>query len=305
MKWSVSAAKMFQSCPRKYYYQQIVADKKSDEARAKEALYFKSLKNIYAWRGNLTDDVISHYMVPKINAKEELDEQMILLRANDLMRNDLECIKSSIGTKNITNSFGFFELEYGREITEEFIAKIKNDIITSLKNLLASNLYNQIIEDQSKLIAQRTIRFSLDDLKIACTPDLIVFPSNDDAPKIIDWKVESAYREHWLQLGIYGFALSRIKPHRDFPYKWHNFIRDPRNISLIEYQLLRNEQEHYQIKDEDIIDIEDYIHVSSGRIAKIIGDGKQFEINQFPTTDNPTTCQRCQYKKLCWKEMNQ
>lgn len=305
MKWSVSTTKLFQSCPRKYYYQQIVADKKSDELRAKEALYLKSLQSIYAWRGNLTDGVISRYIVPKINAKEEFDEQMILLHAKELMRNDLERIKDSIGTRNITNSFGFFELEYGKEITGEFIAKIENDIITSLKNLLASDLYRQIIEDQSYLIAQRTIRFSIDDLKIACTPDLIVFPKNDSAPKIIDWKVESVYREHWLQLGIYGYVLSKIEPHRDFPYKWRGFICDPRNINLIEYQLLRNEQGHYQLKDEDIIDIEDYIYVSSSKIAKIIGDGKQFEINQFPTTGNPDMCKRCQYKKLCWREMNQ
>ena len=305
MKWSVSTTKMFQYCPRKYYYQQIVADKKSDELRAKEAVYLKSLNNLYAWRGNLVDGIISRYIVPKINAKEELDERMVLLHAKELMNDNLECIKNRIGKTDVpTNSFGFFELEYNRKITEDFVKKIEQDVTTSLKNLLASDLLKQIIDDQSYLIAQRTIRFSIDNLKITCTPDVIVFPKND-TPMIIDWKVESVYREHWLQLGIYGYALSKIDPHKDFPYKWRDFIRDPKNIKLTEYQLLRNQQENYRIKEEDIIDMEDYIHVSSSKITRIIGDGKQFEINQFPTIENPDMCQRCQYQKLCWREMKQ
>ena len=305
MKWSVSTTKTFQQCPRKYYYQQIVADKKSDEPRAKEATYLKSLNNLYAWRGNLVDGVISRYIVPKINSREELDERSILLHAKEITNNELEYIKNRIGkTDAPSSSFGFFELEYNKNITEDFVNKLEQDVTTSLKNILASNLLKQIIDDQSYLIAQRTIRFSLGDVKIACTPDVIVFPKND-SPMIIDWKVESVYREHWIQLGIYGYALSKIKPHRDFPYRWLDFIRDPANIKLIEYQLLRNEQENYQIKEEDVVDIEDYIHISYSKIARILGDGKQFEMSQFPTTANPDMCQRCQYKKLCWREMNQ
>jgi len=304
MKWSISTTKMFQYCPRKYYYQQIVADKKSDDSRAKESVYLRSLQNLYAWRGNLVDGVISKYIAPKINSREEIQEKYVMIHAKELMRNDLEHIKNSIGkATEIGNSYGFFELEYGKEITEDFIAKIEQDIITSLNNVLASDLLARIIEDQSYVIAQRTIRFSMDELKISCTPDLIVFPKHD-TPQIIDWKVESVYREHWLQLGIYGYALSKINPHRDFPDKWHGFIADPRNIKLVEYQLLRNEQENYQIKDEDIIEIEDYIHVSSNKIAKLVGDGKNVDMDKFPTTTDPRACQRCQYKKMCWREMN-
>lgn len=304
MKWSVSTTKMFQYCPRKYYYQQIVADKKSDEPRAKESVYLRSLQNFHAWRGNLVDNVISRYIAPRINARKEIEEKDVMAHAKELMENDLKYIKNSIGKETkVENSYGFFELEYGREITEDFIAKIKQDVVTSLSNVLASDLLKQIIEDQSYVIAQRTIRFSMDELKISCTPDLIVFPKRD-IPQIIDWKVESVYREHWLQLGIYGYALSKINPHRDFPNKWHRFIADPRNVKLIEYQLLRNELENYQIKDEDIIEIEDYIHISSNRIMKLVGDGKQVDANQFPTTADPKACQRCQYKKMCWREMN-
>lgn len=307
MKWSVSTTKLFQTCPRKYYYQQILADKNSDDPRAEEAYMLKKLHNLYTWRGSLVDGVISRFIVPKINRGEIIHEGEVLAHAKDLMRPSLDYLKNTINNfasngKNHNGNLNFFELEYGKEITNELICKIEDEIITSLQNLLNSSFISDSNKERSYLIAQRTIRFSLDDLKISCTPDLIVF-SKDNLPKIIDWKVESVFREHWLQLGIYGFALSKISPHSDFPSKWHHIIKDPKNIDLVEFQLLRNKEQKYKITDEDLVDIADYIHVTSNQIGKILGNGKSIDINQFPTARSPETCLKCQYKKICWREL--
>lgn len=303
MNWSVSTTKLFQSCPRKYYYQQILAKGDSEDPRVRESMQLKQLNNLYAWRGSLVDGVISRFVVPKINKREPLDEGHIIAFAKDLMRPDFEFLRNVADNKSNQNSqCNFLEVAYGRDISHETIDKVESEIITALKNMLNSSLLAQIIEDNSYLVAQRTLRFSTNGVKVSCTPDLIVFPRND-TPKIIDWKVESIYREHWLQLGIYGVALSKIEPHRDFPSKWHDFIKDPRKIQLIESQLLRNKEQRYTITDDDIVDIEDYIHVTANQMSKLIGDGA-VDINQFPTTSDPQACQRCQYKRICWRELN-
>lgn len=302
MKWSVSTTKLFQTCPRKYYYQQILADKNSDDPRARESYELKQLKNLYNWRGNLVDEVISRFVIPRINRGENLNEGWIIAHAKDLMRADLDSLKSSIGrSNNHSENHGFFELEYGIEVTEDTISSIENEVVTSLKNLFGSQLLAKIIEDGGYLVPQRRLYFEFGVAKISCMPDLIVFPKNS-TPKIIDWKVESVIREHWLQLGIYGYALSKINPHKDFPSEWHDFIKDPRKIELIEVQLLRNKMQTYQIKDDDVVDIEDYIHVTSKNILKLI-DKSEIDINQFPTTNNPYNCQKCQFRKICWREL--
>jgi len=306
MKWSVSTTKMFQSCPRKYYYQQILADRKSDDPRAQESFALKQLKNLYLWRGNLVDGVISRYVVPRINRHEEIHEGQVLAHARELIHADLDAFKTKItkSSKNLPdgNNLGFYELEYGVEVTLDTLTNVENEIITSLKNFINSKLLSEIIKDKSYLVAQRRLLFSLGTCKISCMPDLIIFP-NSGVPKIIDWKVEYALRDHWIQLGIYGYALSKINPHKDFPSKWVDFIKDPRKIDLSEVQLLRNKEKKYRIKDEDIIEIQDYIHISARKIARLIGNEKTVDMNQFPITENPITCQNCQYKKICWREM--
>ena len=246
MNWSVSTTKLFQSCPRKYYYQQILAKGDPEDPRARESAELKQLNNLYAWRGSLVDGVISRFIVPKINKGQTLDADHIVAFAKDLMRPDFEFLRSVADNKSNQDQHSqcnFFEVAYGRDISHETINKIESEIITALKNMLNSSLLTQIVEDKSYLVAQRTLRFSTNGIKVSCTPDLIVFPRND-TPKIIDCKVESIYREQWLQLGIYGVALSKIEPHKDFPSKWHDFIKDPRKIQLIESQLLRNKEIH-------------------------------------------------------------
>lgn len=307
MKWSVSTTKLFQTCPRKYYYQQILADKNSDDPRAKEAYALKRLQNLYAWRGSLVDGVISRFIVPSINHREQIKADEIIAYARDLTRKELDCVRESIvngsiGQSNGNGNLGFFELEYGHDVNLDLINTLENDVVKSLQNLFNSSLFSEIKDSQSYLIAQRTLKFPFNNLTISCTPDLIVFSKNDP-PKVVDWKVESIFREHWLQLGIYGFALSKVSPHKDFPSKWHDFIKNPKNIDLVEFQLLRNREQKYKINDDDLVDIEDYIHVTSSQITKLIGNSQPVDINQFPTAKSPETCLKCQYRKMCWREL--
>jgi nitroreductase len=78
VNWSVSTTKLFQSCPRKYYYQQILAKGDPEDPRTRESAELKQLNNLYAWRGSLVDGVISRFVVPKINKREPLDEDHII-----------------------------------------------------------------------------------------------------------------------------------------------------------------------------------------------------------------------------------
>lgn len=126
---------------------------------------------------------------------------------------------------------------------------------------------------------------------------------SDKPPMIIDWKVETAkYREHWLQLGIYGVALSRVKPHKDFPLKSHNSLTDPTQIDLIEFQLLRNQEIEYKLTEEDIIDIEDYVFTSSLGMQQIVECGISPEqlVEILPKARLSWACSRCNFQKICW-----
>lgn len=310
MRWSYSASTTFAQCPRKWCYANLVANAIAKDPLRKEAHLLKQLGNIHAWRGKIVDHVISEFIVKKLNNREELDLEKILEYANWLIEEQLAFGKTMSHRNATKSSIGhqycaFFELEYGGTLDDATVAKARDEIKISLTNFHNSKLLSEIRKDASYLIPQRALQFSYANVSVSATPDLIVF-FNSATPMIVDWKVQTPHhKDHWIQLGIYGLALSKAKPHNDFPKKWNGVIADPRNIVLSEFQLLKNREQQYAITDEDILDIHDYIFNSADQMQGLVNGCKfsDLDITLFPTAKSPSTCMSCQFRKICWKGM--
>jgi hypothetical protein len=307
MKWSVSSAKIFLQCPKKWYFQTIFANSLSKNSQRKEAALLKRLHSVWSWRGKLVDQVISKYIVPRINRHEQIKDE-VFSYANKLMKAQFEFAKQRKyrNPEARTNSYDYCALsdfEKGCSVSEEHLEQVAEEVEGSILNLINSSLLSEIVNDGVYLIAQRPIQFQFADMTVRCTPDLIGL-AKGKSPTIIDWKTEtSGLKEHWLQLGIYGVALSRTTPHKDFPCLACE-LQDPTKIKLIEFQLLRNQKSEYALTDEDITNIEDYIY-SSSISMKQLTNGKSPEqvINDLPLAKSPEICSSCKFKIMCWETM--
>lgn len=300
-------------CPRKWYYSQIFASPRSRESLRKEAYLLKQLQSIHAWRGSIVDKVISTLIASKLKFNKLPTEQEALSYADSLMDKQLEfgkagrhrmlgITKSGIGEEYCA----FYELEYNGKLDQARILQAKEEVRTSLQNLFRSDFFKTINNgDILNIIPQRTLMFQFADTNISCTPDLIVLYKSS-APLIVDWKVHYfGISEYWLQLGIYAVALSRVRPHKDFPHFIHDRLKDATRTRLIEYQLLKNKQRMYSIARDDIAEIEDYIFKSCMEINNVIDGRKhnQLKSSHFQSARSPNICARCQFKKLCWKDL--
>jgi len=176
-------------------------------------------------------------------------------------------------------------------------------MIASLTNFFNSRLLAQINESHPYLIAQRAVQFPFADVNVQCTPDLIAF-FKETEPIIVDWKVEAPkHKEHFIQLGTYAFALSRAKPHKDFPAEWLSTIADPTKVGLTEFQLLRNRELQYSLTEQDLVDVEDYIYKTSSRIQHMFnGNSSARDPTCFPQAKSANACLWCKFKKICWEE---
>lgn len=308
MRWSVTASRIFLQCPRKWYYEIIFASPKTTDALRRETYLLKQLQSVHSWRGKLVDQVISDFMIPKLNLHMQPNISEALAYADKMFQEQLAFAKKEqYKNNNICekrNYCALFELEYYGFLDSKILQMALDEIHRSLLNFFNSNLISELIEDGLRLIAQRTLQFPFANVTVHCTPDLIAFFKNKP-PIIVDWKVETPkYKEHWLQLGVYGVAFSHIKPHKDFPAQWWNILKDPTKIRLIEFQLLRNRQIEYSLNEEDIIEIEDYIYKTSLCMQRIVNgfkDKKEIAINFLPTAKSPQTCINCKFRKICWK----
>jgi hypothetical protein len=310
MKWSITKSKMFSYCQRKWYYSEIMASPTSKDPLRREAYMLKQLQSLHAWRGSIVDKVIERFIIPNVKAKHLPSEDEVNDYCNKLMENQIAFGKARMHLRpNVTKSVGgdtycaFFDLEYNGGLDEAKLDVAKEEARTALRNLIQGDFLRKIMEKSTRIIAQRQITFKMDKFTVSCTPDLIVF-YYDAPPLIVDWKVHYyANADSWLQLAVYAVALSKVKPHKDFPDRAHCIIEDAGRIRMLEYQLFKNEQREYSISSEDQADIYDYIFKSCIDIDGIVGEKKYdaIDVSQFQTARSPQLCDRCQFKRICWR----
>jgi hypothetical protein len=311
MRWSVSGSRVFLQCPRKWFFGSMFANSRCKDRNRKEAHRLKQLQSVHSWRGKLVDQVISEFIVPKLNRHENVDLVEVMARADTLFESQLRYAKSHLGQTPETNGAesssdvqcSLFELEYNGELDQGLIDRAREEVRVSLSNLLSSRLMTDVTANGVYLVAQRTLQFRFANVSVSCTPDLIAFFPNRP-PSIVDWKVQAPkHKEHWTQLGVYGVALSRATPHKDFPDSSRPHLVDPTKIGIVEFQLLRNQEIQYSLMQDDIVDIEDYIYTTSNRMLRMMNgsDTSEIRIGLLPTTTFPETCMRCQFRKICWE----
>ena len=231
MRWSYSAAQTFALCPRKWYFGTVLANGRASNELRKEAFFLKQLDNVHAWRGKLVDYVISNKIVPQLNKKIPFELQDSLDYADELIEKQISFAKSKKHRTGVSKSShpedycALFEIDYNGNLNNNDLDTAKKDIHASLTNFYNSKLLSMICEEKPYLIAQRPLQFSFAGVTVVSYPDLMIFFEKKN-PMIVDWKVQTPkHKEHWIQLGIYAWALSKVNPHADFPVKWNKTIK--------------------------------------------------------------------------------
>jgi hypothetical protein len=312
MKWSITKSKAFSRCQRKWFYSEVMANHKSKDPLRREAYLLKQLQSVYAWRGSLVDDVIEKLIVPGMrhgilpSESEVIDFSMKLMDDQIAFGTAARHRCQNMTKSNENNAYcAFYDVEYNGGLNEKTLHDARQEVKASLVNLLRSDFLRETLRNSSTLIAQRPLMFRFEETTISCTPDLIAF-AKQGRPLIVDWKVHSfGNADSWLQLGIYAVALANVKPHKDFPADGQKSLKDPTNIRLVEYQLLKNKQREYSISLDDVDDIHDYIFRSCSGMNRLLRGRKykELDINQFQTARSPSICEKCRFRKLCWKKM--
>lgn len=308
MIWSISSFKQFQRCQRKWFLDEKVGSRSNKNAFRKEIYLLSQLESIEAWRGKIVDYTISEFVIPKIQKRQVIVENEIIEFARKLTRARYEFAKSEKykeeGLKKTNHSYDYaalYDFEYTNatyDLTEKF-KKSWAEIETALKNFLSNKELIDYLKTASYLVTQRALTYSMHDFTIKGVPDLIAFFPNQ-APHIYDWKVHffgaKTYNE---QLLIYALALTNCNPHKDFVNYINGFTAY--DVRLSEFQLLKNTIRNYNVTDDYIEIINDYIAEGNEhmKLKKCDGDYKELDIEHFTKTPNLDTCLNCQYKKIC------
>jgi len=305
--WSLSAAKTFKKCQRQWYYKNCLGNWKAKDPLRRKAYLLSKLDSISSWRGKIVDSVISEVIVPTLKAKRTPSFIVAQEKAKELFDRQLKFARqhplhqAGLSPSQLESDFAVFHcMEYGGEIPEIEIKKAKAEIEQALTNLFAMPEVWAELRKAQYLVAQRPLSFSHTGETVRAVPDIIAFYSNQP-PLIIDWKVHfSGIYRAWKQLGIYALALTRGKPHRDFPKLSQWEVSD---LQLWEVQLLTNQIRPYQLDEARISEIDNFMAESISAMQLIVGDSKKSTLDpmDFLTAFSPETCQFCNYQSICWE----
>lgn len=311
MRWSYSASRSFRQCQRQWFFKNVVASAKANDSLRKRAYLLSKLKSISAWRGEIVDAVISRTLIPQLNSGRRITLREVKNRARNLFDRQLAYAQRhpiSDLTLQVSKEGDDFTvlhaMEYEGDLPEHEIESAWFEIETALDNLFSLEDIRHILKSSDKILSQRALQFKLmDDVTVLAYPDAIAF-RRSAPPTIIDWKVHAfGTNDAWLQLAIYAIALSRCRPHPDFPT---GFEVRPQEILLYEVQLLTNRVRQHRLEAEQIIEAEEYMIGSAYEISCLIEGRKYNDLDSkdFRAATHEGACQRCAFRAICWEEPN-
>lgn len=307
--WSFSSGRLFDKCQRAWFYKSHVASAMSMNPLQREAYLLSKLQTISAWRGRIVDEVISTRIVPALEKGWRLNAQAILQYARLLFDNQRKFATSNCfrqegmsQAKAGKDFAAFYVVDYGIGVNRDDLICAWQEIKQALLNFLSMHELLEDLRGAERLIAQRSLTFSVFQAKARAVPDLIAF-FPDQPPLIVDWKVHVfASRDYRLQLAAYALALVRSNPHQDFPESLAQY--EPEDVRLIEAQLLTNVLRPYKLIPRDIEGLENHIVESFMEMNLAMGDNTTKSLNAFdyPVTEYPGACEPCPFRKLCWED---
>jgi hypothetical protein len=302
MIWSFSSYGVFRKCPRQWFYRKVVANSRAKEPLRQEAYKLSKLEGLQAWRGKIVDTVISDVVIPSINRSYPCTLANALRLADQMFAEQRSIRLEQYSGAHPDNGLqaGFQEIAYGKAISDEMFDKAHSEIHVALENFYKADGLWTLLKEARYLIPQRPVTFTHGKVSVRVIPDLIAFRTQLP-PVVFDWKVNTyPLRDYWLQLVAGAIAITRCKPHRDWP---NGACHNPSDIDLFEVQLLSGDVRKHILSEADVCDTEDFISISATEMELVCGlqDGKNTSIEDVPVASDPRTCQYCAFMKLCWE----
>jgi len=309
VKWSYSDSRTFGYCQRQWGFKRRIAVARSTDPFRREAYLLSKLQTLAQWRGGIIDYVISQAVVPVLRQGGLPDRARVLRTARECYDNQKAFAlahrmwEPGLKVGDVNGTFAaFYDMEYGTPPTEERLAGCWNEIEQALTTLLDMRDLLEPLHSAVALLDQRTLSLPFGGMSLTARPDLIALYRNAP-PKVIDWKahahMQTAARG---QLALYAIVLTSAAPHQDFPIDPRAW--NPLEVSLLEAQLLRNEVHDYQLESPEIDLAWSEIGESIVEMRRAIGEeGAEWDITELPLARRAETCERCNFRRLCWPSM--
>lgn len=291
--WSKTRDEVFRRCPRQYwfeYYGYWEGWLENAPQRTRQIYILKNLKNRHMWAGEKVHRCIQRSLNNLRRGIKVLSPEEIIAITLDQMRAEFRSSKKRNYWKS-PRSCALFEHEYEREITDEQWKETAQQVETALRHFYASEIYDRLkaLTNQQWLEVEEFTSFHLDGVKISLIIDCAVREGRGIS--IYDWKTGKSLSED-LSIQLACYALYAIE-------KWHIF---PESLRIIEYNLLSNKANDFEVSPGEVENIKGYIRGSIKDMHSLLKDVENnipFEEEAFQKVEDEGVSLRCNFRKIC------
>ncbi len=291
--WSLSKARMFEECPRRYYYSNYFS--KSGYAydapdEAKLALEMRSIKGLDMWVGEIVhatiqwileqvkDGVLPTADAAKAEVRRRLSGEW-RASALQLWRNQSDDLNPNL-----------FEHYYRMPVSKTTTDRLMNKAFACIGNFMASDILKKITMTPSDrwLPIEKYSSFRMDGLLFYIKFDFAL--RSGEYLCVYDWKTGKPTEDEVRQLACYALYTSD---------KWKVPIENIRVCGVHLQPTL--DAEERPVDEADIDSARAFAHQSFNAMVRCLQNPARnlAAMDGFPMTGNLLRCTRCQFRGIC------
>ena len=294
--WSVSRMKEFDFCLRHYYWRRYgswggyTADA-SPEAR--EAFVLKYVTSLSQYVGSIIHRTCARFWRDQQKGRHLSEEKA--------RQNTIRALYAGIGEserggwrKRVSSSTHLFEHEYGGDLSEERLARGRDQIARSLAGFYALDLVKRARPNREKpevVSIEKRERFELAATTVHLVMDLVV--QEPDGVRVIwDWKSGHKEEVNEFQGAVYALYGQRA---------WGLPVdRLQMRLAYLQLQRVQELVLTPELLDQTQAQIEASIAAMRARLRDV--EENVAHIDDFPMADDLARCSGCAFKRLCGRE---
>lgn len=293
--WSISRDREFGECRRKYYYAYYGSwngwDPKKGGDRAQELYMLKKLVRKEIWIGSVVHDVIK-YLLRHYKAGYPADYRSAESFLVERMAEDVKSSRQKLYLKDPAHRTGFFEDEYGKNISDEEVEQAIAYAKKCLQNFFNSREFATLIKadkgDWLSIDEEKFDSFSIDGIEIRLKVDAAL--RRGERIAIFDWKTgKDEEIDYSKQLTCYALFATK---------KWGCA---PSQVDAFEVNLATPKTIPHHGLTARIEWFEDHVRKRVSEMKRLLKNPEKNEADEkdFPQVNELRKCSRCNYLRVC------
>jgi hypothetical protein len=292
--WSKSRDRMFQECPRAYYYQYYGSWggwEKSADKRTRLLYVLKNLETRHIWAGDKVHKAVAQALeAVRLGIPPPTADGMVR-RTLETMRAEFKDSRGGRQPQDPKRTLGLFEHAYDLQLKDEEWKTVAEHVESCIRTFLDSVTFAGIgkVPAADWLEVEQLNTIDIDGTRVYVQLDFA--HRSGDGAIIYDWKTGRSDQssENSIQFACYALYATQA---------W----RVPADkLQTIEFNVAKDEIIEHAVTEEVIQEVRYYILESAGEMEGFLDDVENNSATEdaFPLADEAHVCRHCNFRKAC------